>query len=99
MPKTFREILKQTMTIANLKDVNIKVNDLQKASFQTIGKSECLFIMANMYLAFEFLCCVFLALLIISAPLGSDISFLLNSSVHKTLTSFPVWYLLILSQT
>lgn len=79
--KTFREILKQTMATANLKDVNIMVNDLQKAAFQTIGKSECLFIMANMYLAFEFLYYIFLTLLIISAPMGSDISFLLNSSV------------------
>lgn len=87
------------MTIANLKDVNIKVNDLQKASFQTTGKSECLFIMADIYLAFEFLYYVCLALLIISVPMGSDISFLLNSSVNTTSTSFPVWYLLVPSQT
>lgn len=87
------------MTIENLKDDNTMANDLQKVAFQTIGKSECLFIMANMYLAFEFLCYIFLALLIISAPTGSGIPFLLNSNVHTNATSFHVWYLLMLSQT
>lgn len=69
------------MTTANLQHVKTMVNDLQMVVSETSGKSRCLFITAYMYLTFAFLYYIFVARLIISALMGSDLLFLLSSSV------------------
>jgi len=70
------------------------VNDLQKVVSQTSGKSQCLFITAYMYLAFVFVYYTFLALLIISTLMGSELSFLLSSSAYLNKPNPNVWYFL-----
>lgn len=92
MPKNTQGNLKAKNDYSNLNYVKTLVNDLQKVVSQTSGKSQCLFITAYMYLAFVFLYYIFLALLIISAIMGSDLSFLLSSSVYRTSTSLAPMY-------